>query len=578
MKRKLKAYLFLSLLLSYPSLHAQLTDSVMQHIEETLRPVTSPEAPGCSAAIVKDGKILYQSANGLADVSSGRVVGIHDLYQVDAIAKQFTSLAFLQLLQVYKIKATEDISTFLPQLKDYNYPIQIRHVLHHTTGLDDYKLVAQVRGDGYNNRYLHLNNEDALGLISLQERLSHKPGSEFSIFDADTESVLMAAIIEEVSDTSFSAFVKEHVFEVLGLEDARFIDDPSYLYDAKANSYRVDDEVYHSITDVNEIVGPGNLFISIADMAKWYQYFSPKCTKPGHELVKQLDDVCLNDLGETYQSSWGEMTIGRSYFHYESGAPLYWQFGVRSGYGANVFRYFSKDVTSIVLGNNNQYNGYYAMTLVEPLVRDAYTRNRSVTLDDIISVDMPTSQKVRWEGVYHDFSSGFSREITFEKDTLRYVRGSRSINLIPIGEGEFQAEMQSDDILIFRFNEEQGRKFYEVVTGDSDPVVYNMIDENFLPNEEDIASCAGVYIHEGLGELIKIYQDEEGLQIRHSAIGSHALRSIKKDVYASDVYVMSGVEFQRRDGVVVALRFRAPGMQSMYFKKVAPVSSAFNKI
>ena len=545
-----------------------LDEPLLRHIEETISPYTSDVTPGLSTAVVHHGSVVFMNPSGIANMESGKLADNHSIYNVDAMGRQFTTLAFLQMIEHSDVSMEDELQSLLPQFKKIKKPITLSHILNHTTGLDDYKIIWQVMG---HNNYDRLDNEMALNVLATQERLSFDPGSDFSIFDSDTESLLMALIIEEVSDTTFEAFVDEYVFTPLGLDDAQFLRNHTEVSDQFSIGYTVEDGLYHKIAYANTVVGPGNLYISIHDLAKWYQYFSPNCTEKGHELVKQLDQVCRNSAGESYQSPWGEMTIGRSYFHYESGAPMYWQYGLRAGYGANVFRFPSKDVVAIGIGNNNQYNGYPTMTMVHPLVEDAFTRDRYISEKDMNLIEMKHMDKKKWEGSYHNFEYGISRVMRFENDTLRYIRGEQKTSLLPVGQKDFQALVDSDDILIFRFGTEAGRKFYEVTSGDSEPIRYEAIDGVFKCSKEDLQEYVGVYINESIGQIYEVSVQDGVLFISHYRQGKLPVRPIEKDVFSSSVYSLSGIEFRRIDGRVNSIQFKTAGLQSMIFRKVRAV-------
>lgn len=547
------------------NISGQLSEDHLKEITEILKPVNSQIKPGVSAAIVREGEIVYSESMGLANLATGAQSNKNTLYQIDALSQQFTSLAFLKLIESEAVSLDDNIHEYLPELPLFKHPILVRHILNHTSGLNNYEVVNMLSGIPASQGF---NNEMAMAVVASQKTLSHKPGTVFSFFDSKTESLLMAEIISRASGLSFQDYLRQNVFLPLGLNDAVFITDTNLPNPNKAIAYEEIEGVQAPINNSDNIVGPSNLYISIADISKWYSFFSLKSADKANEIVKKLDTPVTNDNGDVYVSGWGEMTIGRSYLHLERGLPKYWQYGLKGGYGANIFRFPDLDLISIVIGNNNSYNGMYAMSIVSSITEPHFTRPATVEMNSIPVVSINQENLSTWAGEYLNPLTGQTRKFEVQKDTLRYVRGpNRVMTLLPIDKSSFQAVMQSDDVLKFHFEEKDGQRYYDVASFEGDDQRYFAFDSNYNNSEEDLKKYSGLYVNTELGHILSFSQKNNQLIAAHSRLGEITFRNIKEDLFVSESYALSSIEFHRSEGIISHFSIRTGGINSLTFQK-----------
>ncbi|WP_347220012.1 serine hydrolase [Chryseobacterium sp.] len=99
------------------------------------------EVNAVSIAVIKNYKIEWVKAYGLADVSEKRPTTTETLFQAASISKSFNSLGILKLIEAQKLNLDKDINTYL---KTWKFPydsnskgkkISIAQLLNHTAGL-----------------------------------------------------------------------------------------------------------------------------------------------------------------------------------------------------------------------------------------------------------------------------------------------------------------------------------------------------------------------------------------------------------------------------------------------------------
>ena len=99
--------------------------------------LSSTKVPSASIAIVKDGRIAYLQAYGLARLSPAMEATPQMQYSIGSISKQFTAAAVLLLAQEGKLTLDDPVSKYLPDLTRAK-EVTIRMLLSHTSGYQDY--------------------------------------------------------------------------------------------------------------------------------------------------------------------------------------------------------------------------------------------------------------------------------------------------------------------------------------------------------------------------------------------------------------------------------------------------------
>src|SRR5712692_320537 len=121
------------LLASLP-LHAQDTASIDKAVNEIL---TRTGAPSASIAVVRDGKIVYTHAYGVANLETKLPASTEMRYSIGSISKQFTAAAILMLAEEGKLSLDDKVIRWLPDLTRAG-DVTIRQILSMTSGYQDF--------------------------------------------------------------------------------------------------------------------------------------------------------------------------------------------------------------------------------------------------------------------------------------------------------------------------------------------------------------------------------------------------------------------------------------------------------
>lgn len=557
--------LFLSTLILLLQTEAQAQDktSFEDATDAIFEEFQKEDRPGITYGIVQNGEVLYLKGFGMADLETKRPINLQTKFQVDDFAKQFTVLAILLLEEQGKVSFEDDIRKYIPQLPNFSETIQIKHLINHTTGLDDYYAINRLIGASPRDVFTH---QDALRLIAAQQVLNHSPGTHFSLRSSDTEITLMAEIVAKASGKSLATYAQEHIFSPLKMTNTLFCDDYEMVIPNLARSYQSTDQGYKKKVINSGNAGPTNLYISVEDMATWYAQFSP--TKKGFaKKVQRLHTPVTLDNGTENHNSWGVMSLARDFYHLERGVPKYWIYGLHGGYGANMFLYPEQDLVSFAIGNNDSYNGYYAMRPLEPLLEGHYKAPPIVDFSTIDTKIVAADVLKQYEGYYWDEQRQSSRSIVVENDSLRFGRpGSDMVAaLVPLSDGSFQMVVESDDIIIFNFRKLGGETQLSVVSGGSDPTLYSSFEPKTYRFEE-LREFTGTFYQKELNINFNLSLEDGQLVSTHLHHGKAIFAPEKEDVFRSSSIYFSSISFTRdKNGAIKGFKVTSPGIVNLEF-------------
>jgi len=161
--------------------------------------------------VARHGKVLLQKAWGLANRENGKPVTLDTRFRLGSMNKMFTAVATLQLVEAGKLALDDPIGKYLPDYpnKDVASKVTVRHLLTHTGGTGD------IFGPDFEKNRLTLREHSDYLKLYGSRGLTHEPGAEFRY--SNYGFVLLGALIEKVTGTSYYDYVRSHIFKPAGM-------------------------------------------------------------------------------------------------------------------------------------------------------------------------------------------------------------------------------------------------------------------------------------------------------------------------------------------------------------------------
>lgn len=203
----------------------------------TKRFVAEGQHAGVITLLARDGKIVDFQTYGFRDVERQLPMERDTICRMYSMSKIITSVATLMLVEEGRLSLDDQVSKYLPELKDVKVwtggtadalqleplkrPITIKHLMTHTSGLFyDFSAANPNLAKLWRDADLWSGASLTNFITKLAKvPLQHQPG------DAWTYGVnqdVLGAVIERVTGKTFGAFLEERIFRPLGMKDTGF--------------------------------------------------------------------------------------------------------------------------------------------------------------------------------------------------------------------------------------------------------------------------------------------------------------------------------------------------------------------
>lgn len=196
--------------LATPLAAQQLTTSERAAVDSAARAVlTATGAPSASLAIVRGGQVVYEQAYGDGRIDPKTAAAPAMRYAIGSVSKQFTATAVLMLAEAGKLSLDDKVAKWFPHLTRAD-EITLRNLLSMTSGYQDYWPQDYVFPD-----MQRPTTADAIMQRWAGKALDFEPGSKWQY--SNTNYVIAAAIVERVSGMPFMDFLRQRIFQPLGM-------------------------------------------------------------------------------------------------------------------------------------------------------------------------------------------------------------------------------------------------------------------------------------------------------------------------------------------------------------------------
>ena len=289
--------------------------------------LSSTKVPSASIAVVKDGRIAYLQAYGLARLNPPMEATPQMQYSIGSISKQFTAAAVLLLAQEGKLTLEDPVSKYLPELTR-SKDVTIRMLLSHTSGYQDYWPEDYVM----TSMMVPTTAQHILDVWA-KRPLDFDPGTQWQY--SNTNFVIAGRIVEQVSGTPLIDLLKKRIFVPLGMDN---------VYDTDASKLPATDPTGYE----RHALGPQRP--TPLEGTGW-MFAAGELAMPAHDLA--LWDISVINRSLLDAASYAQMF-----------KPVLLKSGVSSGYGLGVF--LGKRDGRAIIEHSGEVSGFVSENLVFP--------------------------------------------------------------------------------------------------------------------------------------------------------------------------------------------------------------------
>lgn len=327
------------------------------------------ESPGCALAVVKDGEIIYSRGYGIADLEHNIPIEPSTVFYTGSVSKQFVTMAILLIEEQGKLNLDDDIRKHFTDFPDYGYPITIRNLIHHTSGIRDYLTLWGLAGRDYLD---HINKYEVYEMIKRQKELNFVPGDRYLY--SNSCYFMLSELVEMVTGETLSEFASKNILEPLGMTNSHFHDDYMHLIPNRAFSYFKNDNGYSNVIMRFDQVGSGGLYSTVEDLYLWDQnFYNNKLGKGTPQLIEKMHEEGVLNNGES--AGYAFALVNGEY----RGLRTVSHSGALAGYRSVITRFPDENFSVIILANipsvnpprrANEVAEAYLGDKMDPIVED----------------------------------------------------------------------------------------------------------------------------------------------------------------------------------------------------------------
>jgi CubicO group peptidase (beta-lactamase class C family) len=166
------------------------------------------QIPSIAVRVDRDGTNVYARTFGYRDLADRVPADLATRYQYGSITKQFTGAAILTLAKEGKLSLDDPLGKWLPQFA--KYPVTLRQMLVHTSGIADYSGEEWYLRKDYTNPSV---GYDPLIAWSASQPLRFTPGTKAEYDNA--AYTILARVIEKASGMPYFAFLSKRFLQPL---------------------------------------------------------------------------------------------------------------------------------------------------------------------------------------------------------------------------------------------------------------------------------------------------------------------------------------------------------------------------
>jgi CubicO group peptidase (beta-lactamase class C family) len=167
-----------------------------------------------SLAIVKDGKVLYTRAIGYSQIdgTEGKPLTTANRFRLGSVTKMFTATMTLQLVEEGKLKLTDTLDKFFPQIPNAR-KITIEQILSHRSGIPN---VRRERDGQTKVSTIPMGKDERLALI-VKGTPDFEPGTTYQY--SNSGYIILGLILEKVTGKPYERVLEERIASRIGLKD-----------------------------------------------------------------------------------------------------------------------------------------------------------------------------------------------------------------------------------------------------------------------------------------------------------------------------------------------------------------------
>ena len=289
----------------------------------------------------ENGNIITQKSYGYSNLRKKELLTKEHSFQLASVSKPFTSIAILQLIENNKINLKDTIQEFFPEFPYQG--ITIHQLLSHRSGMSQYTHFCDAPDSIWPDKSITINNQDVINIITrIIPLINYKP--DYRYYYCNTNYLILASIVEQVSGISFKQYVKKYIFEPSGMFNSA-IYDRTNLEDLVLPVQGYENKTPWEDVYLNGVVGDKGVYSTTEDLLKFDRALEKNILIS--DSLKKLAFTKMN-LEKKGSKNYG---YGFRLKEHEKYGKIVYHTGWWKGFRSYFVKVLDKNQTIIVLNN-----------------------------------------------------------------------------------------------------------------------------------------------------------------------------------------------------------------------------------
>jgi CubicO group peptidase (beta-lactamase class C family) len=315
------------------------------------------DVPGAAVLVATNNNgILFQRGYGVTDLGSLHKIDSATNFRLASCTKQFTAMAIMLLVHDRKLRYEDRLTEIFPDFPEYGRAVSIRHLLNHTSGLEDYEDLMPPPDPKLPVEHIQIHDDGVLDLLKRQKSTKSSPGSKWAY--SNSGYVLLGLVVRKVSGQQFPDFLHDRIFQPLHMNTTvayvrskNEIPNRAFGHTLEGKTWVQTDQSPTSAT-----LGDGGIYSSLDDLAKWDQAIRRNILLSQKEMQPGLTPVTVPE-GRVTEPDGSPAAYGFGWFlNPYRGHQRMWHYGETLGFRTTIQRFVQDDLTIIILCNRADMN------------------------------------------------------------------------------------------------------------------------------------------------------------------------------------------------------------------------------
>ncbi|MFS4473963.1 serine hydrolase domain-containing protein [Chryseobacterium sp. T20] len=290
--------------------------------------------------VAKNNKIIYNASFGFTDATKTVQLTPDYRFNIGSITKEFSAVALLQLQEQGKLKLSDPISQYIPELPKWTDKVTLKNLLQYTSGIPNvnWKKIK--------------NDKDLFEGLQLVDSLDFKPGTNY---DYNNNNIFLRQfIVERLTGMSLKTYAEKFIFKPCKM--ASSVMTPFKNEKNIAKGFNSD-----LIADKEDLPITGGTYLTTQDLLKW-----ANCLHSN----KVISTNSLFELGQQFNLPETQSSLGQAKFN-DKKLTEHIHDGRAGSYEALLVSDMNEKFTIILLGNNYKGKLFETSDAIKALLKNA---------------------------------------------------------------------------------------------------------------------------------------------------------------------------------------------------------------